>query len=242
MAEPTVNALVTPRGPAGDEAVTPAAEPSEPPHPPETPTAARHRRPRRRRVLAWLGVLALVLALGTTAVLARHLWRTAEAWQDRAGQYEQDAHTLGTDLAAERADLAATRAELEAVRDQLAVAHARIVDLANEKAKLGDDNEVQRRLVDYQERVSEAAGTVALALDECVQGQQHLIAVLDLVASAPEPDPDPTPGPTNNPTLPPDPDPDLPSEEEIAALRTEVDLLCEAATEANIALQLELAQ
>lgn len=221
-----------PPSPDGEPTPDPAADlPDAPSDPAPRP---RHRRRRIRRVMAVTGVVLLVGALGTTVVLARHLWRTAEAWEDRADRYERDASGLGQDLALERADLAATRAELEAVRDQLAVAHERIIGLADEKARLGDDNEVQKRLVDYQERVSEAAGTVALALDQCVQGQQQLIALLAL----PDP-PDPPPG------TPPTPDPDAPqppTEAEIEGLRTEVDELCQAATEANIELQRELAE
>ena len=56
----------------------------------------------------------------------------------------------------------------------------------------------------------------------------------------PIPDPpDPPPG------TPPTPDPDAPqppTEAEIEGLRTEVDELCQAATEANIELQRELAE
>ena len=233
MAEPTTQSLADPTGTAGED-VEPAARVPAPSHP-------RHRRRGVRRILAGVGVVVLVGALGTTAVLSRHLWLTAEAWQDRAARYEQDAHGLGTDLANERADLAATRAELEAVRDQLGVAHERIIGLADEKAKLGDENEVQRRLVDYQARVSDAAGIVALALDQCVQGQQQLIAVMEVAASVPTPAPGPTPPPTPAPTPTPT-TPSGPLPEEVAALRTEVDQLCQAATEANIDLQLELAQ
>lgn len=250
MAEPTTR---SPEEPPGEGVVAPgpvASSPSPPGAPTPDPAAdladvppdptlrPRHRRRRIRRVLAVAGVVVLVAALGTTAALARHLWRTADAWQDRADRYERDASGLGQDLAVERADLAATRAELEAVRDQLAVAHERIIGLADEKAQLGDDNEVQKRLVDYQERVSDAAGTVALALDQCVQGQQQLIALM-AVPPAPK-----TP-PATPPATPPPTDPDAPqppTEEEIAELRDVVDELCDAATEANIGLQLELSR
>lgn len=250
MAEPTTR---SPEDPPGEDVGVPGVV-DPPPSPDGEPTPdpvvdltdapsdpasrPRHRRRRIRRILAATGVVLLVAALGTTAVLARHLWRTADAWQDRADRYERDATGLGQDLAVERADLAATRAELEAVRDQLAVAHERIIGLADEKARLGDDNEVQKRLVDYQERVSDAAGTVALALDQCVQGQQQLIALMAL-APAPE-----TP-PATPPATPPPADPDAPqppTEEEIAELRDVVDELCDAATEANIGLQLELSR
>src|SRR5690606_28124635 len=104
-----------------------------------------------------------------------HLWRTSTAWEDRARDYQEVAQGLGTDLSVTRAELEGAQAELDAVRGQLANANTRIAELANEKAQIGDDREAQRQLVYYPERVTEAAGNVARAHDQCVQGQQHLI-------------------------------------------------------------------
>lgn len=160
-------------------------------------------------------VLALALAASTV-----HLYRTSTAWEARAGAYLQDARGLGEDLASTRAALAGTESELEAVRAQLATAQGRIVELADEKAQIGDDREVQRQLVDYQERVSDAAGQVALALDQCVQGQGELIGYLEnTVTGVAQYDP-----------------------LELERFRTDVDELCQTATEANIALQRELSR
>lgn len=160
-------------------------------------------------------VLALALAASTA-----HLYRTSTAWEARAGAYLQDARGLGEDLASTRAALAGTESELEAVRAQLATAQGRIVELADEKAQIGDDREVQRQLVDYQERVSDAAGQVALALDQCVQGQGELIGYLEnTVTGVAQYDP-----------------------LELERFRTDVDELCQTATEANIALQRELSR
>lgn len=162
-----------------------------------------------------LVLLALVLAASTV-----HLYRTSTAWEQRAEAYLGDARDLGEDLAGTRAALAGTESELEGVRAQLATAQARIVELADEKAQIGDDREVQRQLVDYQQRVSEAAGQVALALDQCVQGQQELIGYLqNTVTGAAQYDP-----------------------EELERFRTDVEQLCQTATEANIALQRELSR
>lgn len=121
--------------------------------------------------------------------------------------------------------MAGSQAELEAVRAQLSTAHARIVELADEKNQALDDWEITQQLVDYQQRVSEAAGGVALALDRCVQGQQELIGYLQQQAEASD-DPDKAPY-----------DP-----EQLAQFETDVELLCQEASEANISLQLELAR
>lgn len=175
---------------------------------------------RRRR---WPQRVAVVLLLLLAAALGAATWYlhgTTRAWEERAGEYLEDARGLGSEVASGRAELADTEAELAAVREQLGTAQARIVELADEKAQLGDDREVQRQLVDYQQRVSEAAGQVALALDQCVQGQQQLIGYLQSsVEGTAEYDPD-----------------------QLARFGTDVEALCQAATEANIALQRELSR
>lgn len=153
------------------------------------------------------------MLLATAAAV--YLYRTTTAWEDRAEEYRRAAEGLGGSLAATQAELEGARAELEGVRAQLATANERIVELADEKAQLGDDREVQRQLVDYQQRVSEAAGTVALALDQCVQGQDQLIGYLQNAAQY-----DPV---------------------ELERFGQDVQTLCQQATDANAALQRELA-
>ncbi|GGB96839.1 hypothetical protein [Cellulomonas carbonis] len=211
----------TPSGPGASTGagLATAAAASAPDTDTATADAGRHRR-RRRRWLRGVGIATvtlLVLGLGASTV---YLYRTTTAWQDRADTYLADARGIGGELATTRAELAGTEAELEGVRSQLATAQARIVELADEKAQLGDDREVQRQLADYQERVSDAAGQVALALDQCVQGQQQLIGYLEsTVTDAAQYDP-----------------------AELERFRTDVEALCQAATEANIALQRELSR
>lgn len=161
-------------------------------------------------------VLVLLLALGAAVATAVHLYRTSEAWEARSEEYRAVAEDLGGALAGSQADLAGARAELDAVRAQLATQKERIDELANEKAQLGDDRAVQQQLIDYQERVSTAAGDVALALDQCVQGQNQLIGYME---NADQYDP-----------------------VELEQFGTDVQALCQAATEANIELQRELAR
>lgn len=162
--------------------------------------------------MALVAVLVLLVLLATAAAV--YLYRTTTAWEERAEEYRSAAEQLGGSLAATEADLEGARAELEGVRAQLATANQRILELADEKAQLGDDREVQRQLVDYQQRVSEAAGTVALALDQCIQGQDQLIGYLE--------------------------DPSRYDPAELARFGDEVSALCQQATDANAALQREL--
>lgn len=171
------------------------------------------------------GAAAAVVLVGALATLSGYLWISATEWRDQAGTYERTAHGLGEDLATTRNQLAGSQAELEAVRAQLSTAHERIVELADEKNQALDDWEITQQLVDYQQRISEAAGTVALALDQCVQGQQELIGYLQQQV-------DPPPGPSATPYDP----------AQVVAFETQVEALCQEASEANIALQLELAR
>lgn len=171
------------------------------------------------------GAAAAVVLVGALAALSGYLWISATEWRDQAGGYERTARSLGNDLATTRNQLAGSQAELEAVRAQLSTAHERIVELADEKNQALDDWEITQQLVDYQQRISEAAGTVALALDQCVQGQQELIGYLQQQV-------DPPPGPSATPYDP----------AQVVEFETQVEALCQEASEANIALQLELAR
>lgn len=178
------------------------------------------RRPSRRRTILRrvLAVVLTLLLLGVSA-LAVYLYLSAQAWRDRATDYLGASLELGEDLSTTRSELSWAQAELEAVQAQLDTAHERIIELANEKNQLGDEREITQQLVDYQKRVSDAAGEVADALDRCVQGQQQLIGYLQASAQPG--------GPVYDPV-------------ELSDFETNVEALCQAASEANIALQDEL--
>ena len=201
---------------AGGGTPTPYASTVRHAHAGSAPVPVGRRRWFRRTVAT---VVALLL-LATTG-LAIYLFMSASGWRDQAKSYLGSSLELGGDLAGTRSDLSGARAELEAVRAQLATAQERIVELANEKAQLGDEWEITQQLVDYQERVSDAAGQVALALDQCVQGQQEFIGYLQRERESTVPTYDPA---------------------ELAKFETDVEALCQAASEANIALQLELSR
>lgn len=178
-----------------------------PPHvAPEAPSARHRRQP-------W-AVIVLAMLFALTLVLATYLVVLTRAHEERAAQWEQVARTTGTELAQQRVELDGAIAELEAVRTQLQTAQTRITELADEKAQIGDEREAQRQLVDYQARVSDAAGKVAGALDVCVDGQYQLISYLENAAAYDAAD--------------------------LARFRTDVQQVCGAARDANAALQLEL--
>lgn len=135
------------------------------------PTPAARRRGRAAVVV--LAVL-LVAALG----LAAYLWLAADRWRAASGEWESKARAHAQQVAELDARLAAATGELAASREQLATATQRITDLANEKAQLGDENVASQQYLDYQRRVSEAAGVVASALGQCTSGQSQLIEYL----------------------------------------------------------------
>lgn len=209
-----------PGGWADAEDHVPGPTPVEVPNPgaaEQTPTPvpgprSHGRRPRAAQVASIL----LTVLLAATAGLAWYLHDTARAWEQRSEEYLEVSLDLGEELAGVRRDLAGAQAELDAVRAQLGTLQTRLVELANEKARLGDDWEIQLQHLDYQERVTEAAGEVALALDQCVRGQNDLIGYL---RNAEEYD-----------------------EEELDLFAEGVQELCDRATEANISLQLELSR
>ncbi|WP_448629617.1 hypothetical protein [Cellulomonas soli] len=158
--------------------------------------------------------LTLLVVVAVSSLLVVRMIRTTHAWESTAAQWETLARQHGEDLAATRIDLDTASAELASTREQLSTAQARITELADEKAQLGDATESQRQLADYQARVSAAAGTVATALTSCVDGQQRLIGYLKDAASY-------DPG-------------------DLSRFESDVDEVCDAATAANTALQQEL--
>jgi chromosome segregation ATPase len=177
-----------------------------------TPSGStKGRRPGRGKTVAFVVLsLALLASLGVGA----YLLVTTLSWQDRSAQWESEARGLGEDVAQLTADLDGANTELESARTQLATTQERITELANEKAQLGDENVASQQYLDYQARISEAAGTVAAALGQCTTAQDELIGYLN-----------------NRDAYNPD---------DLAQFATQVDGLCKAATDANTELQKEL--
>jgi hypothetical protein len=185
-------------------------------HPTAPPVDRRPHTTHRARSSRHTAVIALAATSTALLALSAYLWAASEAWQDRAETYATANTQLGSELASSTVAFNDVSTELDAVRIQLTTAQDRIIELADEKAQIGDDREAQRMLADYQERVSEAAGTVALALERCVQGQNQLIGYMENADSY-----DPV---------------------ELDAYAAEVQSLCQNATDANTALQRELNQ
>jgi multidrug resistance efflux pump len=172
------------------------------------PPLGRHRR------RPW-AVITLSVALVLVTALASYLWVRTVRYEEYTAGIEKQARSIGTDLTALRQEHEGTVAELAAVNEQLSTAQDRITALADEKAQIGDDREIQRQLVDYQERISQAAANVASALSTCIDGQNQLITYLQDVAAY-----DPT---------------------DLERFKSDVQRVCGAATDANTQLQRELA-
>jgi len=170
---------------------------------------------RKRRRLRSIALVLAVLLVGVSA-LAAFFWVRGDRWAAYAAGVESDAGEIGEDLAQLRAEHEGTVAELTTVQEQLAASQQRVTELAAEKAEVGDDREAQRQLVDYQERISAAAGSVATSLNECINRQQELLGYLDNAAAY-----DPA---------------------DVTRFRQQVDALCASASTANDSLQQELAR
>ncbi|MBD5788062.1 hypothetical protein IF650_18045 [Cellulosimicrobium terreum] len=161
-------------------------------------------------------MVLLSVALAASLGAGAYLWVATERWQEHSADWEAEARSLGEDVATLQADLDGVNAELDATRTQLTTAQDRITALANEKAQLGDENEASQQYLDYQSRVSEAAGTVAAALTQCTTAQAQLIGYLD--------------------------DRDAYDPDDLERFSDQVDELCQAAADANSELQQELEQ
>lgn len=200
--------MTTPQPPPGWPPPRPVAAESEAAEP-VGPPAGTARRPRRTALV--LSVL-LVAALG----LGGYLWLTTVRWQADSATWEAEARGYADRVATLQGELEATDAELVSAREQLAGATDRISDLANEKAQLGDENVASQQYLDYQTQVSEAAGAVATAMDQCVDAQTQLIGYLE--------------------------DSDAYDEQDLDRFSTEVQKLCKQADAAHEQLQRELQQ
>ncbi len=178
---------------------------------PEGGRGAEPPAPRRRRAL-----VAVVVVLAVALVAAAYLWRSADSWATAAADWEALARQHGEEVAVAQAEIEALSSELEATRGQLTTAQARITELADEKARLGDTTAAQQQLADYQARVSQAAGQVATALASCIDGQERLIGYLEEASRY-----DPA---------------------DLQRFRGDVERVCGSATDANTSLQRELSR
>lgn len=204
---PSVPPAAAPTPPRADPGVGSAYEPA-PVYEPVSGVGQERRRGQATPVLAVL--LAAALALGA------YLWVTTERWRETSAEWEAKAGGYAREVADLRLQLDGVNAELTSAREQLATATDRITDLANEKAQLGDENVASQQYLEYQRRVSEAAGVVATALGQCTDGQQELIGYLK--------------------------DADSYDPADLERFESQVTDLCTQAKDANTALQQELEQ
>ncbi|PZR55573.1 hypothetical protein DNL40_03725 [Xylanimonas oleitrophica] len=170
------------------------------------------RRSRRRG----RGAVVLAALLVVALCLAGYLWVAADRWRQSSDAWQEQARAQGERVAELESQLSAASSELAAAREQLATATSRITALADEKAQLGDENVASQQYLDYQRRVSEAAGVVASALGRCTSGQSQLIEYLRT--------------------------PERYDPADLEQFGQQVDTLCAQATAANESLQQELQQ
>jgi chromosome segregation ATPase len=188
---------------------------SRPPHDAAPVLGAPVPRSGRRARIAVVAAVLTVLLVGALA-LTGYLWLAADRWRASSQAWEGQARDQAGEVARLGAELEAARGELTAAREQLSTATARITDLADEKAQLGDENVAAQQYVDYQRRVSDAAGVVADALGRCTSGQARLIEYLRT--------------------------PERYDAAQLEEFRGQVADLCARANDANAALQRELGQ
>lgn len=174
-------------------------------------TPPTRRATRRNRVAVTVLSVFLVAALGGAAYLAV----LANEWEQRSGEWEAQSRDLGTEVAELTGEVAGMTSELSIVRDQLATAQARITELADEKAQVGDDRESQKILADDVQEVAETALDVSAALGDCITAQTAVIGYL----TAPE---------TTTP-------------EALQTAATQADTVCAAAVDDYNSLQQDLA-
>jgi len=122
----------------------------------------------------------VILSLLTAAALGlgTYFWFAADRWQAAAAAWEDQARNHGASVAEVTAQLETARAEVVAIQDNLQSAQARITELANERAQLGDQQVVDQNRIDFQARLSAAAGQVASSLELCITRQDELIEAL----------------------------------------------------------------
>lgn len=140
------------------------------------PTTRRRRSPLVAVVLAVL----LVAALGAGTYLAV----LSNQWHDRSQAWESESRALGEKVANLTTDLSGMTSELTLTREQLVTAQARITELADEKAQVGDDRESQKILASDIQAVAQEALDVSASLGDCISAQNTALGYLTVPDSA----------------------------------------------------------
>jgi len=142
---------------------------------PYAPSAGKPQR-RKKGTIATIVVLTL-LTLGSLA-FAGYMWLSAARWQSNAEAWSEQATTHGESVANLSEELQVTQQQVNSLEQLLESAQARITELANERAQLGDRQVVDQNQIDFQQRLSVAAAQVASSLDLCISRQDELIEAL----------------------------------------------------------------
>jgi len=122
----------------------------------------------------------VILSLLTTAALGlgAYFWFASDRWQANSVAWEEQARAHGTEMADLQVQLETAQAQATQLQQHLESAQLRITELANERAQLGDQQIVDQSRIDFQQRLSAAAGQVASSLDLCIRRQDELIEAL----------------------------------------------------------------
>lgn len=124
-------------------------------------------------------LLVAALAAGT------YLAILSNQWHDRSAEWESESRALGEKVANLTTDLSGTTSELTIARDQLLTAQARITELADEKAQVGDDRENQKLRASDIQAVAQEALNVSASLGDCISAQNMVLGYLFAPDTAP---------------------------------------------------------
>jgi len=142
--------------------------------------ASASRIPARRRNSRGAVAAIVILTLLTAAALGlgTYFWLAADRWEANAKAWEDQARSHGVSVADLTDQLTASQTEISTLQLHLESAQARITELANERAQLGDRQVVDQNRIDFQQRLSAAAAQVASSLELCITRQDELIEAL----------------------------------------------------------------
>jgi hypothetical protein len=134
--------------------------------------------PARRGRGAVIATAILAALLAVALGLGGHFWLASDRWQATSHAWEDQARTHGATVGDLEASLSQSQRELATTQGQLTTATERIIELADEKAQLGDAAAATGFNLDFQRQIIAAATNVATALAQCTAGQARLIEYL----------------------------------------------------------------
>lgn len=167
---------------------------------------------KRWKLVAGSAAGLAVLGLGFSI----YLWVINSEWQTRADALTTEAYDLGQRLSDTRNQIIDMQSEIDLLTQQLETAQARVIELADEKAQVGDDITYSQQQIALYQELSALGGSVSLALNNCVNEHEKLAGYLK--------------------------DPAAWNPDDLAAYEADVNALCNSAQSANATLQRTLTE